>query len=69
MLLSYDRLKGRWRCLLRRIDINVRDVPELVTACTISVRYTVNLLMTSGLMVLITVLEPVIQQSTIQRVV
>ena len=32
---AYGRLKGRWRCLLKRIDINVRDVPELVTACTV----------------------------------
>ena len=27
------RLKGRWQCLLKRLDINVGDVPELVAAC------------------------------------
>ena len=30
---TYGRLKGRWRCLLKRLDINVSDVPELVSAC------------------------------------
>ena len=30
---AYGRLKGRWRCLLKRLDINVKDVPELVAAC------------------------------------
>ena len=32
---GYGRLKGRWRCLLKRLDVDVRDVPELVTACCI----------------------------------
>ena len=31
---AYGRLKGRWRCLLKRLDINVGDVPELVAACS-----------------------------------
>ena len=25
--------EGAWRCLLKRIDINVRNVPELIAAC------------------------------------
>ena len=30
---AYGRLKGRWRCLLKRLDVNVSDVPRLVAAC------------------------------------
>ena len=29
---SYGRLRGRWRCLLKRLDVDVRVVPELVAA-------------------------------------
>lgn len=29
---SYGRLKGRWRCLLKRLDVATCDVPELVAA-------------------------------------
>ena len=32
---SYGKLKGRWRCLLKRLDVNVDDVPELVAACCV----------------------------------
>ena len=32
---SYGRLKGRWRCLLRRLDVATRDVPKLVAACCV----------------------------------
>ena len=32
---SYGKLKGRWRCLLKRLDVDVCDVPELVIACCI----------------------------------
>ena len=27
--------KGRWRCLLKRLDVNVYDVPQLVAACCV----------------------------------
>ena len=32
---AYGRLKGRWRCLLKRNDILIRDLPKLVTACCV----------------------------------
>ena len=32
---SYGRLKGRWRCLLKRIDVDIGSVPTLVSACTV----------------------------------
>ena len=31
----YGRLKGRWRCVLKRLDVDVNDVPELVAACCV----------------------------------
>ena len=32
---AYGRLKGRWRSLLKKLDIDVIDVPELVAACCV----------------------------------
>lgn len=32
---SYGKLKGRWRCLMKRLDISVVDVPEVVAACCV----------------------------------
>ena len=29
------RLKGRWRCLLKRLDVDIRNVPEVVAACCV----------------------------------
>ena len=32
---AYGRLKGKWRCLLKWLDVNVCDVPQLVAACCV----------------------------------
>ena len=32
---AYGRLKGRWRCLLKRNDVLIRDLPKLVAACCV----------------------------------
>ena len=32
---AYGRLKGRWRCLLKRNDTSVHDLPKLVAACCV----------------------------------
>ena len=31
----YGRLKGRWRCLLKRLDVDISNVPEVVAACCV----------------------------------
>ena len=33
----YGRLKGRWRCLLKRLDVDVSVVPEVVAACVLHI--------------------------------
>ena len=32
---AFGKLKGRWRCLLKRMDFKVDNVPYVVTACVI----------------------------------
>ena len=32
---TYGRLKGRWRCLLKRLDVSTDSVPGLVGACCV----------------------------------
>ena len=32
---AYGRLKGRWRCLLKRLDVSTDSVPGLVSACCV----------------------------------
>ena len=32
---AYGRLKGRWRCLLKRNDVLISDLPKLVAACCV----------------------------------
>ena len=32
---AFDRLKGRWRCLLKRNDITTEDIPTVITACCV----------------------------------
>ena len=32
---TYGRLKGRWCCLLKRLDVNINYVPVLLTACCV----------------------------------
>ena len=32
---AYGRLKGRWRCLLKRNDVLIDDLPKLVAACCV----------------------------------
>lgn len=32
---AFERLKGRWRCLLKRLDVAEKNVPLVITACCI----------------------------------
>ena len=32
---AYGRLKGRWRCLLKRLDVSVEDVPSVIATCCV----------------------------------
>ena len=32
---AFGRLKGRWRCLLKRIDTSVYNVPNIVSTCVV----------------------------------
>lgn len=32
---AFGRLKGRWRCLLKRMDADVSNVPSIVGACVV----------------------------------
>ena len=32
---AYGRLKGRWRCLLKRLDVSVEDVPNVIATCCV----------------------------------
>jgi hypothetical protein len=30
---AFGRLKGRWRCLLKRMDVNIANIPNVVATC------------------------------------
>ena len=32
---AFGRLKGRWRCLLKRLDFKLENVPYMVSACVV----------------------------------
>lgn len=32
---AFGRLKGRWRCLLKRLDFKLENVPNVVSACVV----------------------------------
>ena len=32
---AFGRLKGRWRCLLKRMDFVLENVPNVVAACVV----------------------------------
>ena len=32
---AFGRLKGRWRCLLKRMDFMLENVPNIVATCVI----------------------------------
>ncbi len=33
---AFGRLKGRWRCLLKRIDVKLENVTKIVATCVVS---------------------------------
>ena len=32
---AFGLLKGRWRILLKRVDVNLKNVPDLVSTCLV----------------------------------
>ena len=36
---AFGMLKGRWRILLKQMDVHLKSVPELVTMCLILAQY------------------------------
>lgn len=32
---SFGRLKGRWRCLLKRLDLKLENIPHIVASCIV----------------------------------
>lgn len=32
---SFGRLEGRWRCLLKRLDVKLENIPSIVAACVV----------------------------------
>lgn len=30
---AFGRLKGRWRCLVKRLDVDIHTVPTIISAC------------------------------------
>ena len=32
---AFGRLKGRWRCPMKRMDTNIANVPNVVAACVV----------------------------------
>ena len=32
---AFGRLKGRWRCLLKRMDFQIKNIPNVVATCVI----------------------------------
>lgn len=32
---AFGRLKGRWRCLLKRLDCNLKNIPDIVASCVV----------------------------------